>query len=73
MIRGVSWHVNIPVLHNTECPRFHAVDRPVGVALPVADGDAEAAVVGPHQVDGRPRLAVNVKDAALAAIARPPF
>ena len=51
----------------------HTVDGPVGAALLVADGDAEPAVVGPHEADARPRLTVNVQHAPLTTIARPSF
>ncbi len=62
---------NAPVLHYPQCARLHAVDGPGGVPLRVADGDAEPAVVGPHQADARPRLALDVKDGPLAAVACP--
>jgi hypothetical protein len=42
-----------PVLHDTEGAWLHTVDGPGGVALRIADGDAEPAVVGPHQAHRR--------------------
>ena len=46
-----------PVLHDSEAPWCHTVDTPVRDPLVVADGDGEAAVVGPHHADhvARPR------------------
>ena len=63
----------LPFIENPERSWLHAVDAPVGDALVVADGDGEAAVVGPHQVDGGALLAGDVQDGALAAILRPLF
>jgi hypothetical protein len=53
--------------------RFHAVDAPRRVALLVADGDGEAAVVGSHQVDLLPLLALDFQARTLAPVLRPPL
>lgn len=52
-------------------PGTHAVDGPLGVAMLVADGDAEAAVVGPDEVDHVTRVALHVEGGALARVRRP--
>lgn len=49
----------------------HAVDGPLSVAMLVADGDAEAAVVGSDEVDDVARVAVHVERRALARVRRP--
>ena len=46
----------------------HAVDAPVGVAVAVADGDGEAAVVGPDHLDGGVGVALDRQLVALAAV-----
>ena len=52
------------------CLGGHAVDAPVGLAVVVADGDAEAAVVGSHDLDVRLLLALDQQLLALACVAR---
>jgi hypothetical protein len=49
------------------------VGGPGGVAQLVADGYGEAPIVGPHQADHRPLLALNVQVRALAAVLGPPL
>ena len=50
----------------------HAVDGPVGVAVLVADGDREAAVVGPQQVDHLPGVVARQRQRRpLARVRRP--
>ncbi len=50
----------------------HAVDAPVGVAVLVADGDGEAAVVGAHQVDHLVAVVARQRQhRALARVRRP--
>ena len=39
----------------------HTVDGPLSVAMLVADGDAEAAVVGSDKVDDMARITVHVE------------
>ena len=46
----------------------HTVDRPVGVAVVVADGDGESAVVGSDDVQVEPRPAGDVQPAVLAGV-----
>ena len=42
----------VPLLQDPGGLRCQAVDAPVGVAVRVADGDGEAAKVGPDDLDG---------------------
>ena len=49
----------------------HAVDGPLGVAVLVADGDGEATVVGPDQVDDVVAVAAHVQRRTLASVRRP--
>lgn len=51
-------------------PGAHAVDRPLGVPVFVADGDAEAAVVGPDEVDHVTGVTLHVEGRALAGVRR---
>jgi hypothetical protein len=51
-----------PVLHDTEGAWLHAVDGPGCVALRIADGDAESAVVGPHQAHRRAWAPKKIND-----------
>ena len=46
----------------------HAVDAPVGVAVLVADGDAEAAVVGADHLDGAAAVIAAAAAAAVIAV-----
>ena len=55
-------------LEDSGCSRRHAVDAPVGVAVLVADGDGEPAVVGPDHLDRLVGLALNGQVVALAAV-----
>ena len=52
--------------------RGHAVHAPVGLAMPVANGDGEPAEVGPHDADdavkARP-VAVLARDGHVLALA----
>ena len=43
----------VPVLQDAEAPGRHAVDAPVRDAVLVADGHAEAAVVGAHHLGNK--------------------
>lgn len=49
----------------------HAVDGPLSVAMFVANGDAEAAVVGSDKVDHVSRFAVHVERRAFTRVRRP--
>ena len=60
----------LPGVDDAEGPGLHAVDGPVGVALLVADGDGEAAKVGPDQVDERSLLASYLEGGSFAAVFR---
>ena len=48
------------LVDDSQGARLHAVDAPRGVALLVADRDGEATVVGSHQVDLLPLLALDL-------------
>lgn len=63
--------INLLVVQDAVRPGTHAVDGPLGVAMLVADGDAEAAVVGPDEVDHVTRVALHVEGGALARVRRP--
>ena len=52
---------------------FHAVDAPRRVALLVADGDGEAAIVGTYQIDLLALLALDLQARTLAPVLRPPL
>ena len=49
-------------------PRRHAVDAPVRVAVQVANGDAEPAVVGPDDVEVKAGAAGDVELGLLAGV-----
>ena len=63
----------LPWVDDSQCPGFHAVDRPVGDALIVANGDGEPAEVGPDQVDDGPFLALDLEGGAFASVLGPTF
>ena len=44
--------VFLPLLQYLGCVRCETVDAPVGVSVPVADGDGEPPKVPPHHLDG---------------------
>ena len=46
----------------------HAVHAPVGLAIVVADGDAEPAIVGSHDLDRLLRIAGHHQLVALASV-----
>ena len=56
-----------PSLYNPERPRRHAVDTPIGMTVIIADGDAEATVVGPDHI----QVVVAVVTAVAAVDAEP--
>lgn len=58
------------VVQHPEALRRHAVDGPLGVAVVVADGDGEASVVGPDEVDLLARPAGDGQRLALARVRR---
>ena len=55
----------LPLLQDVGGVRGEAVDAPVGVAVGVADGDGEAAEVGPRHFDGDVIVVVVVAAVAL--------
>ena len=57
-----------PVLEDPEAPGRHAVDAPVGDPVLVADPDREPPVVGPHDLDDRPRGTLQVQPVPLAGV-----
>lgn len=57
-------------MENSETLGRHAVDGPLRVAVVVADGDGEAAVVGPDEVDLLARPARDGQCLALARVGR---
>ena len=59
-----------PRLDDPQGPRGHAVDGPLGVAVGVADGDREAAVVGPDDVEPQPGGAGDVQPGVFAGVGR---
>ena len=61
------------LVDDSQGARFHAVDAPRGVALLVADGDGESAVVGSHQVNLLAVLAFDLQARSLAPVLRPPL
>ena len=61
------------LVYNAQRARFHAVDAPGRVALLVADGDGEAAIVGSHQVDLLAFLALDFQARTFAPVLRPPL
>lgn len=60
-----------PLSQDAVGPGALAVDGPLRVAVRVADGDGEAAVVGPYDVDDVPRGAVDAQRRALTRVRRP--
>ena len=48
----------------------HTVDAPVCIAVLVADGDGEPAVVGPDHLDGLAGVAEDAHGVAFAAVSR---
>ncbi len=59
------------VLKDMRCAGRHAVVGPVGAALVIADGDAEPAVVGAHNLDELPGPTAHLQLLALAGVSRP--
>ena len=59
---------NLLCLKNPGGSRAHAVDRPVCVAVFVADGDGEPSIVGPDDLNDLTRLARNCHLLALASV-----
>ena len=59
--------------YNSQCSRLHTIHAPRRVALLVADGDGEAAVVGAHQIDLLALLALDLQARTLAPVLRPPL
>ena len=55
-------------MQDSDGPGGHAVDTPVGVAVFVANGDGEAAVVGPDDLDVGVLVALNVEFIFFAGI-----
>jgi hypothetical protein len=68
---GEGGGANSPVLKDMPGAGRHTVDGPVGAALVVADGDAEPAVVGAHNLDELPGPAANLQLLALAGVTSP--
>ena len=60
----------LPRFDDPQRPGRHAVDAPVRVAVVVADGDGEAAVVGPDDVQELALLAGAGQPRALARVRR---
>lgn len=58
----------LPCFYDPECPGAHAVDAPVCVSVVIADGDGEAAVIGPDDVQVAARGAVDLQPRALARV-----
>ena len=58
------------ILQNSGCPWRHAIDTPVCVAVLVADGDREPAVVGPNDLDRLGRFARDGHLLAFATVSR---
>ena len=58
----------LPSFDDPQCSRAHAVDAPVRVSVVVADGDGEAAVVGPDDVQVAILGAVDLQSRALARV-----
>jgi hypothetical protein len=56
--------------NNAQRPRRHAVDAPLGVAVHVAYGDGESAVVGADNVQTAAAAAGDVKARVLAGVRR---
>ncbi len=56
--------------NNAQRPRRHAVDAPLGVAVHVAYGDGEAAVVGADDVQTAAAAAGDVQAGVLAGVRR---
>ena len=52
---------------------LHAVDRPGGVALFVADGDGKSSIVGPDERDGRFLLTLYLQAGTLAPVLGSPL
>ena len=61
------------LVYHAQGARLHAVHAPRRVALLVADGDGEAAVVGAHQIDLLALLALDLQARTLAPVLRPPL
>ena len=49
----------------------HTVDAPVGLAIVVADGDAESAIVGSHDLDRLLRIASHHQLVPFAGVSSP--
>ena len=60
-----------PVLENMSSLGRHTVDTPVCLPVLVADGDSEAAIVGPDDLDGFLLLALYEQFLSLAGVAGP--
>ena len=56
------------ILQNSGCPWRHAIDTPVCVAVLVADGDREPAVVGPYDLNRLARVAEDGDGITLTSI-----
>jgi hypothetical protein len=68
---GGGGGVDSPVLKDMPGAGRHTVDGPVGAALVIADGDAEPAVVGAHDLNELPGPTAHLQLLALAGVARP--
>ena len=64
---------NVPGLHGSEGPTRLAVDLPLGVAVVVADGDGEPAIVGPDDVEVLAGCAADVQARVFTGVRRQPL
>lgn len=60
-----------PLCQNSVGPGTLTVDGPFCVAVSVADGDGEAAIVGPDHIDNIPRRAVYTESSSFTSVRRP--
>ena len=61
-----------PVSDSPHAPGLEAIGAEVAPLVLVADGEGEAAVVGPDDSDGAALVALDLQRAALAAVLGPP-
>lgn len=67
-VHGTAVLPATPLSQHAASPGAVAVDRPFRIAVLVADGDGEAAVVGADHVNHIPGVAVDVESRPLAGI-----
>ena len=63
----------LPCIDYPQSSRLHAVYRPVGDSIIIANRYGEPAKVGPDQVDDRPLLTLDVQGGTFAAVFSAPL